>query len=137
MVFLLQFSVRDKPPTLQHSRTNVKPLPIGFPTAVADLPYSECKIKCEFLLAVGTLKKIVKPLFRNFTLNRRGREKNVIFFSCVMMKNSNVILSTNVWVCHPLCIYSEAKLSSVYNKWFLSYDTKRTCPVSFFAIVYF
>jgi len=40
-----------------------------------DLPYVKCKIKCDFLLAVGTLKKIVKELFRKFTLNRRGREK--------------------------------------------------------------
>jgi len=52
-----------------------KPLPVGFPTAMTDLPYVKCKIKCDFLLAVGTLKKIVKELFRKFTLNRRGREK--------------------------------------------------------------
>jgi len=28
-----------------------KPLPVGFPTAMTDLPYGKCKIKCDFLLA--------------------------------------------------------------------------------------
>jgi len=52
-----------------------KPLPVGFPTAMTDLPYGKCKIKCDFLLAGWNIKKIVKELFRKFTLNRRGREK--------------------------------------------------------------
>jgi len=58
-----------------HKPLTSKPLPIGFPTAVTDLPYGNCKIKYDFLLAVGTLKKIVKQLFRKITLNRRGLEK--------------------------------------------------------------
>ena len=45
--------------------------------AVADLHYGKCKIKCDFLLAVETLKKIVKQLFQKFTLNRRRRAKRV------------------------------------------------------------
>jgi len=49
-----------------------KPLPVSLPTATTDLPYGKCKIKCDFLLPVGTLKKIVKEPFRK---NRRGREK--------------------------------------------------------------
>ena len=52
-----------------------------------------------------------------------------------MMKNGYVIFIQNVWIGQPQCIYSEAKILSVYIKWFQSYDAKRTCPVSFFVIV--
>jgi len=71
MVFRLQLSIRDKPQPFNTQGLTSKPLPIGFPTAVTDLPYGKCKIKCDLLLAVGTLKKIVKQLFRKITLNRR------------------------------------------------------------------
>jgi len=54
MVFRLQFSVRDKPQTFQHS----KPLPVGFPAAVTDLQYGKCQFKCDIWLAVGTLKNL-------------------------------------------------------------------------------
>jgi len=34
-----------------------KPLPVGFPTAMTDLPYGKCKIKCDFLLAGWNIKE--------------------------------------------------------------------------------
>jgi len=42
---------------------------------VKDVSCGKCKIKCDILFAVDTLKKIVKKLFRKLTMNRRGRQK--------------------------------------------------------------
>jgi len=52
---------------------------------VTDLPYGKCKIKGDLWLVAGQLKKIVKKLFRQFTLNRRRREQRGFLF-CAMMK---------------------------------------------------
>jgi len=56
-------------------RLTSKPLRFGFSTAGTDLPYGKYNIKCNFVLAVGTMKKIAKQMFRKFTLNQRRREK--------------------------------------------------------------
>jgi len=109
-----------------------KPLPVGFPTDLAYLPYGKCKIKC--LVSGWNIKKIVKQLFLKFTLNRRGREKRDVPILRHDDKQLRDFHSEDLWICQPQCIYSEAKISSVCIKWFLSNDTKRTCPVSLFLV---
>jgi len=60
------------------------------------------------------VEKNVKQLFRKITLN--GREQRDFLILRHVEKRSRD--SKNVWICHPQCIYSEEKISSVYIKWF-------------------
>jgi len=48
---------------------------VGFRAAVTVLPYAKYKIKCDFLLAIWTLKTTVKNRFWKITLRWGRREK--------------------------------------------------------------
>jgi len=128
MVFRLQFSVRDKPQTLKHSMPNVKAVTCWFSYSYDRFTLWQMQNHMWFFVSGWNIEE------KNSFENLRWIDvdvKNVIFLFCVMIKNGYVVFIKNVWICQPQCIYSEAKISSVYIKWFLSYDTKRTCPVSF------
>jgi len=57
------------------------PYPVSFLAAVTEYSKGKCKIKCDFLLAVETLKKIVKNPIQRCTLNRRICDKWFSYFA--------------------------------------------------------